>query len=194
MTHSDKITELLRALVSNYVDRPEELVLNNQESSDGACYFALQGALGDEGKLIGQRGSHVRALTFLIELMGSAQRRPWTFRLVTKGSPQRRVENEPRDVVTHDPRPHRDLLCRILEAIGCSVFGVEVGPGNGARHSLTFIFTVRIPVSAELERIKSAIHADGRKDDDLTIANAIETLFRAIAKKSGVRYQIIFTT
>ncbi len=176
---------MLAELIGAFVDHPDGVKVGVQAADDGACYWAVACSQIDEGKLIGQKGSHVRALTLLVEQIGSANRRPWTFRLVTTNYRRAKETAEPRDVVEHDPRPHRDLLCRLLDALGLKSFSVEVGPGAGERRSLTFEFIVRS--TAADDYLLTAGNDAGE-----TVGQAIDTLLRAIAKRSGVRYSLAF--
>lgn len=169
----EKTKALLCDLVGSFIERPAALRVECQSGADGAAYWMMQGDLADEGKLVGAGGAHVKAVARLVESIGAARGQAFTFRLITVGDPQRRPERQERDVIEYDPRPARDLLCRTLEALDIGEFKVEAGPGAGARRSLTFVFTV-----------KTARYIDADTLD------ALGTLFRAIAKKDGVRFAI----
>jgi predicted RNA-binding protein YlqC (UPF0109 family) len=204
MTAAAQVEDLLRDLCSAFVERPELLKVASQESLTGECFFALQGAPEDEPILVGKHGSHVDALTWLVAQFGEAEERAFTFRLVTPGE---RGEWEPmrrNDATEHDPRPARDLLCRILEAIGATQFSVEVGPGTGARSSLLFIFTIRPRDSDDHARlitprrvvVRPALPECGKyparpeRAIESTFLAAVGTLFRAISRKTGARYSV----
>lgn len=165
--------DLIIELVGRYVDRPADLRCEFQTTEKGDVYWMMKGHETDEGKLVGIDGCHVNALESLIVRIGTEQRKTYTFRLLTIGEPRRRPQQAPRDVIEYDPRPARDLLCRLLYALAVQRFSVEVGPGSDPRRSLTFVF-----------RVKTASYIDG------DMLDALGTLFRAIAKKDGVRFQI----
>jgi predicted RNA-binding protein YlqC (UPF0109 family) len=183
-TVSNPTEELLRDLVSRFVDHPDALEIAHQVA-EGSTYFVLKPHLEDEGRLIGSSGSHVRALSFFVASLGRAHRTKYTFRLLTAGEPQTRRREE-LDVLKHDPEPSFLLLERILDAFRVEDYDVGVSPGSGERDSLTFVFAVKVSVAWY-----DFFTVPGR-DNPMTIAAALGTLFRAIAKKAGVRYQINF--
>lgn len=226
MTHETKQTsELLRALVSAFVDRPENVRIDEQESP-GACYFILRVDPRDEPKVIGTEGSHVRALGFLLAQIGLAAGKVYTFRLITDSVPSTRCNREPRDVASYDVEPAKALLSRTLEGLNVGAFAVQAGPGPGPRSSLTFIITAllreeedmraltaHLPVRNETERaeIRRKIAALDREleagdardftiekraklrlqlEQTMTTIEALGTLFRAMAKRDGVRFYV----
>lgn len=191
-TDDTKLTEILRDIAAAIVERPGEIRAAAQPAEDGACYFALKGHREDESKLVGTGGSHVDALAFLVAAAGAAAGRAFTFRLITEGNPERRPPNPPRDVIDHDPNPARELLRRMLDRLDLRAFEVEVGPGNGPRNSLTFLFSIRVK-EEDYRRLTAPPFPPGFEDgrfDEQTVVGALGTLFRAIAKKAGVRYSL----
>lgn len=177
--------ELLKELVGAYVNRPSEIALVANPSADGSVYWAMQGASDDEGILIGAAGTHVNALKFLVEELGAANEGVWTFRLITEGRPRQRTTNGHRDGLMHDPKPARDLLSRLIAEFVEDEFAVEIAPPNGPVNNLSFTFKVRVRDAADYRRLTIPKTADG-----YAIVSALGTLFRAIAKKAGARYQI----
>jgi predicted RNA-binding protein YlqC (UPF0109 family) len=169
MTTDAQITNLLRDLVSTFVERPEALRVAAQPAADGACYFAMKGALEDESKLVGAGGSHVDALALLVAEFG-------------------RADQPPRDVIDHDPQPARELLCRVLSSLDVGAFAVTVGPGPGPRNSLTFLFEISLHDAVDYKRL--TVPVQHVSCENATIVAALGTLFRAIAKKNGVRYNL----
>jgi len=193
-----KIQNLLRDLVSAFVEIPGEIVIAHQTSIDGDCYFAMKGALEDEPILIGTRGSHVNALKLLVEKMGKAEERTFNFRLITEGEPQGRREREKLDVVSHDPSDDSKLLCRVLAAVGLDSndgFSVSVGSGYGPRKSLTFVFEIKVQTDEQYLAltVPSEPYVNRLTMEEATVIGSVGTLFRAIAMKSGVRYNLVVT-
>jgi predicted RNA-binding protein YlqC (UPF0109 family) len=182
---ADEVADLFRELASLYVGTPDHLQVRVQESVDGSAYFMMRGAPEDDSRLVGNRGCHVNALAFLIEAVGRAQDRIFTFRLLTTpGSCA--PWYPPKDALDYDPRPARELLCRLLSALGVPDFSVTVTPGTGPRRSLFFNFDVKIADVARAEALTVGETAAG----SLSIVGALGTLFRAIAKQNGIRFQI----
>ena len=191
-----KIQDLLRDLVSAFVEMPGEIVIAHQTSIDGDCYFAMKGALEDEPILIGTRGSHVNALKLLVEKMGDAEERNFNLRLITEGKPQGLRKREKLDVVSHDPSEDIKLLCRVLSAVGLDLksgFAVSVGSGYGPRKSLTFVFEIKVQTDEQYLQltVPSESYINRMTMEEATIIGAIGSLFRAIAMKSGVRYNLV---
>lgn len=191
-TTPTEAVEIIRELVGNYIDQPDALDIKLQETSDGSCYFAMRGAKRDDGKLIGNAGSHVEALSFLVQQMGSVQGKNWTFRLITNPGEKAVSEmRDPRDVLDFDPKPALDFLAKLLYAFGIAV-PITVGPGSGPRNSLTFEFIIWTTTRAAYREL--TVPPDDDPDSvfyDMTIIGAIGTLMRACAKKSGVRFVIV---
>lgn len=190
--------QLLHDIACAFVEHPEDITIASQPSLDGAIYFALKGHPGDEGRLVGTGGCHVDALTFLVALLGQADGDVYTFRLITRQGPRQNTPIADRHVVGFDPRPARELLLRILVELGFDEATVEVGPGSGARHALTFNFTINAGSLADYELLLSETKvvifpaSDNKPEKAIKMRpiEALGTLFRAIAKREGVRFSI----
>ncbi len=182
MTTTENVRALVHEFVASYVDKPEALRVEFQQAETGDVYWMMKGDIDDEGKLVGKEGTHVDALTQIIGAIGRARGSAYTFRLLTRGGSIKK--ERPRDVIAYDPKRAHALLIRILVALGVGA-RVRVGPGNGPRQSLTFVFTIE---SAAPEDYAALVRVDG--EFGTTIVAALGTLFRAIAKKDGVRFQI----
>ena len=138
----------------------------------------------DEGKMIGNAGSHVDALESLIYAFGNAAGEIWTFRLLTKNAPKP-APREHNDAIEHDPEPQRALLSRVMEALLIAPAKIAVTPGTGPRRSLTFVFTIHVQKPADYRML--TVPEDEFSDP---LIASIGTLFRAAARKMGVRYQV----
>lgn len=198
MTETQQLSDLLRDLAGALVDKPEAIRVATQAALDGTSYWAVKGDPEDESKLVGRDGSHVNALRLVVQEIGRANGKVYTFRLITDNDARARPPGNPRDVLEYDPRPARDLLCRILAELELAEFAVEVGPGAGPRNSLRFDFAVRVKEAAdysELLKPRRLVLREGsaRAEEvavEMPIVDALGTLFRAIAKRAGVRFQI----
>lgn len=190
---------LIHDLAAAFVDKPEALLTSSQVALDGAIYFSLKGHPIDEGRLVGTKGCHVDALTFLLVLVGQAQDERFTFRLITRQEPRQNKPLDDRHVVSYDPERIRQLLARILDELGFDNCAVSVGPWAGAQHSLSFSFTIKPESSADYELLMKEIKAVifpatevyAEKSMTLRIVEVLGTIFRAIAKKDGVRFSIV---
>lgn len=185
MTTDTLTKELLRDLVHAFTMHPEALQLEAQHTT-GAALWIMKGHKDDERFLVGSGGSHVRALSFLVRCIGLARREQYTFKLITIQAPRKRPPMDPNDAITHDPEPTRALLERILQELSIGSFSVDVGPGVGPRAALTYVFTIRVKDGADYNALTVAPFPESTE----TIVGALGTLFRAIAKKNGVRFDI----
>ncbi len=185
MTTDTKTKELLRDLVHAFTMHPGDLELEVQHA-DGAALWMIKGNKEDEPFLVGKGGSHVRALSFLVRCIGLARREKYTFTLITRQAPKVRPPMEPNAAIKHDPSPSQALLVRILEELAIDLFTVSVGPGSGPRNTLTFLFEIFVRDVADY----NALTVSPFPDSSETIVGALGTLFRAIAKKNGVRFDI----
>jgi len=180
------IEQLIRDLVSAFVERPTELRLKVQPSDDGnTCYWAIKADPVDDPLLIGAEGSHVRALTFLIAQFGLAHGMTFTFRLLTEDGKRLRPRGAPRDVIEYDAEPALEILQRLMTGLGIRDVKVRLGAGVGPRKSLSYIFTISACSEENYRALTHSQNAEG-----MTVVGAIGTLFRAVAKKSGVRFNI----
>lgn len=178
--------QLIRDLVSAYIDHPAQLKIGSQESEDGAIEWAVECGERDQGKMIGYRGCHVRALALIIETMGNANRRTWILNLKDQGAPKR-IDSVSRKAARHDPMYHVQLLSRVIAAIGLDKIETEAMPdGISPFGELSFRFYARTSFAEDYI-------LDGENDRGETVRAAIDTLYRAIAKRCGVRYQLTFS-
>lgn len=187
MTNDTKRTEtILRDLIASFTTHPEAVQIDAQ-LAPGSAYWMVKGHPEDEPILVGKQGSHVRALAFLVYSFGAARKEHHTFRLITEQAPRVRPPMQQLAAMRHKPEPARLLLVRLLEELYIGSFRVEVGPGTGPRSALTFVFAITVQDSRDYNALTVSA-AEPRTDE--TIIGALGTLFRAIAKKNGVRYEL----
>ncbi len=189
---------LIHEIASAFVDKPEALEVVSQPALDKAVYFALKGHPGDEGRLVGTGGSHVDALTFLVAMVGRATGEKFTFRLITCARPDERTTMKLNHVLTYDCTRVQSLLERVLVALGFGDVEVDVGPSKGPQFSLSFAFKLIAHEAATRERLINPVKivifpATDEKPEkaiEMRLVEALGTLFRAIARKDGVKFSI----
>lgn len=184
-TETNQTKEILRDLCSAFLDHPDALEIEAQEAP-GSCFWQIRGHREDESKLVGRDGSHVRALAFLVGRFGAARSEAHTFKLLTERRPEPRPPLKPKKAIRYDTKPVEGLLVRILSELDLGDFFVTVGPGTGARDVLTFVFSIVVKDPLDVRIL--TVRPDPNSDE--TIVGAIGTLFRAIAKKNGVRFDL----
>lgn len=179
MTETDKIESLLRDLAGSFIAHPESLRIGRQTSQDGlSVYFGMSCHPQDEAKLVGRSGCHVDSLDYLVAELGRVRGQTWTFRLITPKSANGSKFEPAKETLSYDPEPAAALLRRLMANLNvpCTV---SVGPGEGPRDRLSFVLTITVAD----EWLYSALMTP-------PLIEVIGTLWRAIGKFNGVRFQI----
>lgn len=184
-TQTEQISDLLRELVETFIDHANSLAIDHK-CVPGATYWTMQGHADDYGKLVGKKGAHVNALTLLVSAMGTAADQLFTFKLLDPEPAPRRASSPPKQADHYDPRPARDLLCRILENLGIGQFAVDdiMPPG---RMPIEVMF--RIAVRTD-EDYRALTVAPDNSPKGLSVIAALGTIWRAMANKHGIRTQL----
>lgn len=189
---------LIHDIAAAFVDKPESLEIVSQPALDKAVYFALKGDPRDEGRLVGVGGCHVDALTFLVAMMGRAAGEKFTFRLITCARPEERTSMKSNHVTNYDVAPAQRLLSRILAEIGVPDARIQVRAPEGPQFSLSFVLSIVTPYPAQRDRLLDstkivifpASETKSEKAIEMRGVEALGTLFRAIARKDGVKMAI----
>lgn len=177
--------ELVRTLVSSYILHPKKLLLTGSEI-DGRVYFEMRGAADDQPKVIGKLGSHLKALRFLLKEIGLGQDTIYTLNLLepmpgTKGETPRA-----KDASNYDTKPAHELLDRAVALLVLGQARVDCDRIPGDR-PCSYLFTVTPRDYADYADL---ITPDESDTEQLTVVNALGTLFRAYANKDGVQFKI----
>jgi predicted RNA-binding protein YlqC (UPF0109 family) len=177
---------LLRDLLVAIGCRPEAIEIANQLKPSGACYWVFRVHAEDEGKVLGQQGSHVKALTALMMAWGRADKTNYSLRFIDRAPPGTRERPQPEEPLTYDIAPAATLLERCLSNLDLTAFCVEAGPGNDTERMLTFTLKLKLMFASDY----SALVRPGNPDGETTLIGALGTLFRAIGRKDGVKIEI----
>ena len=183
--------DLILRIARAFVAHPDSLYLTRQEGEDGCIYWALTCHPEDEPKLIGSHGSHAAALRFIVTQFGRADGVAWTFRAIT---PTNGFNNERAPQVVaeaYDPTEVKNMLMEILCQFEIGGFDVRVDADEGRRTLLAyrFVITLENPTDyAALTAERKFKHGEG---DTMSIKEALNTLYRAMAKVAGVRFKIV---
>jgi predicted RNA-binding protein YlqC (UPF0109 family) len=185
-TETEKLSDLLRDLVSSYVDHGSEIEIEAVEHP-GAVYWSIRGHAEDYGKLVGKGGAHFEALRTLIAAIGEAREELHVLnRFKEPEAARRRRPSDAEYAETYDPRPARDLLCRVLEPL-VGDFNVEatVRPNRDPRIPFPLFLTLTVTVRTEEDYAELAAPKQG-----VTLVGALGALFRARANRDGIGIQI----
>lgn len=183
---TEKLHDLLRELVSSYVDHEDELAIDAREHP-GAVYWSIRGHAEDYGKLVGKQGAHFEALRTLIAAIGEAREELHVLnRFEEPEAARRRRPSDAEPAETYDPRPARDLLCRVLEPL-VGDFKVEatVKPNRDPRIPFPLFVTLTVTVRTEEDHGELVAQKQGT-----TLVGALGALFRARANRDGIGIQI----
>lgn len=189
--NSSQIAALIRETAELYVVEPKLIEVNTQEStkkgtSSPCTFFVLRGAKTDEARLVGRKGCHVNALNLLILQVGKAQAQTFTFLLISDPNNVAPWVAQ-KDAFSYDPEPTKQLLLRWLRALDVSLKEIRVQSGEGPQTTLSYDFVIDCADSDDARDLLKPINPG---DDQSSIVGALGTLYRAIARQAGVRFQI----
>lgn len=181
MTDQTEIVEaLLLDLARAIAGQPDRVRVERRTPTPGETLWWLSCAPEDQGRFIGRSGAHARAFDVVVGAMGEAVGEDWRFKLDSVPGLAREAlpVNRPD---RHDPRGDEEMLARLLQQIPCGLVRAE-SKRNGDASSFTF----------DVHTSNAAAFFARRDPDDpeSNLVGAVGTLFRAIARASGVRYQI----
>jgi predicted RNA-binding protein YlqC (UPF0109 family) len=185
-TDTERTQQLLHALVGMYVTSPQDLQLTARETP-GRVEWCLWPGSADTPFIVGGRGSHIRALSYLVGEIGKA--RDVLYTLTLKEPPRGPAPSwADRPVATeYDHVPARDLIEQLLHAVGTTEFKLNyLTRGIHADGRLRTEFQIWVRSD---EDYKHLTVPTGTQDDQTIIA-ALGTLFRAHANKVGCRIQL----
>lgn len=177
--------ELVRALVSSYINHPKKLLLEGSEI-EGRVYFEMRAAFDDQPKLIGKAGSHIKALRFLLKEIGLGQDRDYTLTLLepipgSRGEPER-----PKPVSFYETKEAHELLERAAGALVLGQARVDCAKIPGDR-PCSYLFTITPRDANDYADLITPYDDDPERP---TVIGALGTLFRAYANKDGVQFKI----
>lgn len=180
------IQKLIVDLVGSFVERPDKVTVNVLPYMDDVC-FELESHLEDESRIVGQGGSHIKALVYLVDRMGKAHSRTFVLKFVTHGRfAGRRAQVKAVD--DFDPAECLRLLIEVMKALELAVHvGVEQDGRTDNGQFLFFVFKIQA-LSYKVAQILFV--PDDPEYSDRTVLAAIGTLYRAIARQNGVAFEI----
>ena len=182
--------QLLRDLITTYTCDPDQVELEVKEHP-GRVVWKLKVSAADMPLLCGKQGTHSKALLFLAGEIGKNADKFYAFTILDpEPGPSGEKKNlEP--AATYDPDPARELLERLLSALGVGEFSVQHEPrGRHADGRLEndFVIYVRDDDDYRLLTVPTTVERDAQP-----IITAIGTLYRAAANKQGVRCHVQVT-
>lgn len=170
------------------IDKPDALKITTDEHPARVDWF-VSIDIDDQGKVIGKKGIHVKALQFLIGLFGLKYGQQFRLTVHDPIPGHRSKDNPPRTADSYDSGQAEALLYDLLdELLSNDGTVIEITRGkDGGRMSFEF----RIDASTEADYVRLVHVCDpiGRGDSQTVVA-ALGTLFRAYALRDGVNFTV----
>jgi predicted RNA-binding protein YlqC (UPF0109 family) len=181
----ESIQLLLHELISAFIEKPEALTVDVMHEGDKVV-FEVTPHRDDIAMLLGKRGDHLRSLQFVVWRIGKAQGRWYVFNMPKNdergGSLRADFKAE-----AYDPELVKGILLEIMKALELPVHvGVEAD-GKTDDGYLFFVFTITA-MEYGSRQILIAPVAFGK--GTIILTEALGTLLRAIARNSGVVFQL----
>ena len=184
MKHNLASTEtLIRDLATRMISRPDELETGAQCDEHGTALIAMRCAPEDEGVLVGKGGCHVKAFAYLVERIGLARKKEYLFKLKTNGGCNETLF-DPQYATRHDTGPGKVLLERVFRELSINTAQIRPEETPIDIPVLNYVFHVELNDETALARLFA------QSQSGTPLIGHIASLFRAIAARVGVRYQI----
>ncbi len=89
-----KVEELIRETCAAFISHPNALQITCQESKNGDATWVMRSHPEDEPKIVGTNGCHIKALTFLVGMLGLIEGKDYEFEFVTeRHNPTRKTKS-----------------------------------------------------------------------------------------------------
>lgn len=174
---------LLRSLVELIVDHPADLTVDYR-LMHGRTDFRVLPNINDQGKVVGKKGAHVKALKFLLSRLGEACGQQFVLQLDEDTDGRREADRgKPVALDTYDFRPHLEVLMELLEALTSEQIEVNVGVIPGEE----YVFQVAA-VGQTYNALLDQRHAG--EFDGQSLVTALGTILRAAGLRDGVDMRI----
>lgn len=177
---------LLRSLVELLVDRPADLAVDYKLLPAGRVEFSVMPNINDQGKAVGKNGAHVKALKFLMAVIGEGVGLQFVLRL-EQDDDGRREEPIYQASVGNAAR-YISVLRQLIDATFASEVEVRmiIQPTNDLKTE--YVFALYPMDGADYEKL-TAIRAAGEFQGQ-SVALAFRTLFRAAGLRDGTDCRI----
>ncbi len=183
--------QLIREVIASFIDHQNYLSLHLGEClvrgypSHG---WIIDVHADDMRKVVGKSGTHIMALQHLFQRMQSGRAWPLILR-----DPQPAIvtaQCAPVKAERYDFRRAQTLIQSLVIALGCpqTVVACDSRANGGSTGELAFTFVFHAPNEAEYDRLTVPHPTDTK---NRTLVASLGTLFKAIARKDGVDFDIV---
>lgn len=188
--------ELITRVFSAIVSHPEAVEVERRFQFSAVRWVARV-HLDDHGRAVGIYGSHVKALSLLVEVAGEVGGASWNLWLdapkpLDRG-PKKAVPTPP--ATAYDPAPAAALLEGVLETLAINATA-EVSPiaipvevrGRPSAPRLGFVFRLRPATRADEDLLRDLRGEDPTRK--LSIEQALGALWRAWGRQAGIYFTV----
>lgn len=175
---------LIRRTLEALIENPRDLVIDFKELP-GRVDWIVNTHIEDQPLVIGQGGTHIKALELLVWELGERIDTDYHFRLMSPARPARRADRAKKEAKEYDATEARELLNDWLYVLlderpklDCAAMLIP---------PLRYTFIVQAINRADHEKL---LVAQTDKFPDRIIAPALGTLFRAYGLRDGVNFTI----
>jgi predicted RNA-binding protein YlqC (UPF0109 family) len=186
MTDPEQSLAAFRRLVCAILDHPDELRVDVNEGDGYLRIDASWAAEPDQGKLVGEMGTHARALWFVLQTMGERVGGRWQFKV---RFPERTGPRPPKGRNAERPAKHSHeadlvVLIEVVDACLGQPLAVAAHP-EGQPGDVCFRI---VPSTRESDTVlREQVEFHNRQT---TLVAELGTLFRAIGRRQGVNYRV----
>lgn len=187
MTDIDQTQDLIHDLLASFTAKPEEIAIEVKEHP-GRVYWVVKACGEDTPRIVGRSGAHLKALQFLVREIGKSLDSTHSLELLDPEPGMRPDEPKEPTATSHDPSREVVLLQNLVEALGVSESKVEafLRPERlDGRLYFDLNVWVRDDQDYKLLTVPPSVKSKA------TVVEALGVLFRAGAKRNGIRINIV---
>lgn len=179
----EKHRELIHALINCLILHPDRLTFEMQDFQD-IIYWWVTPCGDDYPMIAGQKGTNIKALSFLVANLGETIGQSYNLKLQEPHPGPRIGFVQAKLSRNYDPRPARQLLFDLLQEYLTDAFSISVDAINSMPLRYTFLIEARSRPDHE-----QLISIDGRS---LSLIDALMAVFTAYGNREGVQFRIEF--
>lgn len=190
-TPAVQIETMLRNLIASIVFREESIEINRDEFVGHVSWLTRVHA-EDTGKIVGREGTHLKAFTLVVKesakFLGDEKLQRFKVLDPLPAAFQERSSPKAKD---YNPEPAKTRLEEVLVCVGVQEFKIGstcLRPDMDG--TLRFEFSIQVRTEDDYNLLTVAPQIG---NDDATVIGAIGTIFRAGARRDGIKSAVTVT-
>lgn len=187
MKPADLTSDIIRRLLESFIDHTRDLHVE-PAGDDQLIEWLIEVHQDDQRKVIGAKGSHIKALKFIVSELGLAVGADYRLKLRDRPTPEFPERSAPKLAKAYDVTAAATLLADLLIQLTPSNPGkINVVCTNGRpgpKNPLAFSFIITPSEAA------ATVLAKQDEAGDQTLLGAVGTIFRAYANREGVAFKL----